>query len=410
MSKNPIIIKAEEYVSGLLALDLNKANVYHNYEHAKEIASLAKMIGENENLKKTELEIVELAGLFHDTGYTVCVKGHEEKSVEIARKFLEENSYESDKIEMIAGCIMATKVPQQPISLIEKVVADADLVHLGKNDFNEKSNLLRFEIEQRDNKLLSDTEWLQNGIAFLSSHEYHTDYVKENYKKKKNENLVELQKRLRKKKKQESGDDIKQKLQIEKLEQQKEKKEKPERGLETMFRIIFSNHMKLSSMADSKSHIMISVNTILISIVVSFLVRNLDSHQHLVVPTFMLLLTSLLSMVFAILVTKPSITKGTFSLDEIEQKKANLLFFGNFYNAGFEDFERGMNMMMNDKSYLYGSMIKDFYFLGKVLGKKYKLINICYYIFMIGMILSIIAFAIAIFLAPEGSTIPLSKG
>lgn len=409
MINSTLITKAEEYVADLLSQKLGSNMVYHNIDHSRDVAEAARLISENVNLKKGELEIVELAAIFHDIGYIECVEGHEEKSVEIARKFLNDNSFDLDKIEMVAGCIMATKVPQKPISLIEKVICDADLLHLGKNDFFIKSNLLRVEIENRLNKLYTDSEWLTNSIAFLSSYEFHTDYVREHYSKKKNENLVELQKKLRKRKKKEEGDEIKQKIQIDKFEFQKDKKEKPERGIETMFRIAFSNHMRLSSMADSKSHIMISVNTILISIVVSFLLGKLHVNHNLFIPTIMLLVTSLLSMIFAILVTKPSITRGTFNLDDIEKKKTNLMFFGNFYNSDFDLFEKGIKEMMKDKNYLYGSMIKDFYYLGKVLGRKYKLINICYYIFMIGMVISVIAYAYAISLMPPGSEFPISK-
>jgi predicted metal-dependent HD superfamily phosphohydrolase len=409
MSKSPIVLKAEEFVSALFLANLDVKHIYHNFEHSRDVASAAKLIGENENLKKSELEIVELAALFHDTGYIETVKGHEEKSAEIARKFLAENNYELDKVEMVVGCILATTVPQKPISPVEKVICDADLIHLGRNDFAEKSELLRYEIEQTCDKHFSDSEWITNSISFLSSHEFHTEFAKQNYGKKKNENLFDLQKKLRKKKKKENEEEIKQKIQSHKFEVQKGKVEKPEKGIETMFRIVFSNHMRLSSMADNKSHIMISVNTILISIVVSFLLGKLHAHPYLMLPTILLLLTSLSSMVLAILVTKPTLTLGAFTEEDIEKKKTNLLFFGNFYNSNFDIFEKGISAMMNDKSYLYGSMIKDFYYLGKVIGRKYKLINICYYVFMIGMIVSVIAYAIAILMLPAGSEFPISK-
>jgi len=156
-------------------------------------------------------------------------------------------------------------------------------------------------------------------------------------------------------------------------------------------------------MADSKAHIMISVNTILISILLSVLVRKLDANPHLIIPTLILLLTSVVTIIFAVFVTKPKINSGTFTAKDIEEKKVNLLFFGNFYNMELNDFSSGMWKMMNDKEYLYGSMIKDLFFLGKVLGRKYKYINICYSVFLIGLIVSIIAYTIAIISHPEVS-------
>ena len=97
----------------------------------------------------------------------------------------------------------------------------------------------------------------------------------------------------------------------------------------------------------------------------------------------------------AILATRPHVTSGTFTREDIRAKRANLLFFGNFHRSSLEDFEWGMKEMMKDRDYLYGSMIKDLYYLGRVLGLKYRYLRICYSIFMYGMILVVIAFAIA---------------
>ena len=153
-------------------------------------------------------------------------------------------------------------------------------------------------------------------------------------------------------------------------------------------------------MADNKANIMISINTLIIGGIVTILMRKLDSNPHLIIPTFLLLTVSLVCIILAIRVTRPSLTEGKFTKEDIKQKKTNLLFFGNFYNMGLEDFSWGMKEMMNDRDYLYGSMIKDFYFLGQVLGKKYRYLRVCYTIFLIGLILSVIAFAIVYIFYP----------
>jgi carbon starvation protein CstA len=96
--------------------------------------------------------------------------------------------------------------------------------------------------------------------------------------------------------------------------------------------------------------------------------------------------------------TRPKISEGKFTLEDVKEKKTNLLFFGNFYKATYEQYNVAMRSMMRDTDYLYGSLIKDIYYLGKVLGRKYKLIRLAYNIFMIGIIISVFAFAIAAFL------------
>jgi hypothetical protein len=195
-------------------------------------------------------------------------------------------------------------------------------------------------------------------------------------------------------------EDNEQSLQVEEQKEKEKKKkekdiEKPEKGIETMFRISSSNHQRLSDMADNKAHIMITVNSIILSAIISLLLRRLNEYEYLIVPTAILLSVSLLAMTFSILATRPSIPNGIFTKSDIDDKKVNLLFFGNFYKMKLEDYDYGMKMMMEDKDFLYGSLIKDVYSQGVVLGKKYKLLRIAYNIFMFGLIGSVVAFIIA---------------
>ena len=148
-------------------------------------------------------------------------------------------------------------------------------------------------------------------------------------------------------------------------------------------------------MADNKSHILITVNSIIISVVVSLLLRKLDTNNYLTIPAIILLLVSLITIVLSILATRPNIPGGTFTQEEVDNKKTNLLFFGNFYKMSLESYDEGMQKLMNDGEFLYGSLIKDIYNQGVVLGKKYKLLRSAYNIFMFGLIVSVIAFIIA---------------
>jgi hypothetical protein len=109
-------------------------------------------------------------------------------------------------------------------------------------------------------------------------------------------------------------------------------------------------------------------------------------------------------MVFSILATRPTVTSGKFTKEDIADKKTNLLFFGNFHKMGYADYDWGMTELLADKNYLYSSMIKDTYFLGVVLAKKYKYLRIAYNIFMFGLIAAMIAFTVA-FLAPGATEV-----
>lgn len=174
-----------------------------------------------------------------------------------------------------------------------------------------------------------------------------------------------------------------------------ERNNRPDKGIETMFRISSGNHQRLSDMADNKASIMITVNSIILSAVLSLLLRRLEEQAYLAFPTFLLIGISLIAMIFAILSTRPSIPNGTFSAHDIDNKKVNLLFFGNFYKMPLVDYKEAMKKIMDDRDMLYGNLIMDGYAQGIVLGKKYRLLRMSYNIFMFGLIVSVFAFFIA---------------
>jgi hypothetical protein len=185
------------------------------------------------------------------------------------------------------------------------------------------------------------------------------------------------------------------------IESDKSKKKikvpKPERGIDTMFRTTLNNHNNLSGLVDNKASILLSVNAIIISVSLTTIIPKLDnpSNAHLILPTMILIVTSVIAITFAILATRPTITKGSFTKKEVDEKKVNLLFFGNFYKMPYEDYNWAMNELMKDKDYVYNSMIKDLFHLGIVLEKKYRLLRVAYSIFMFGLIISVLAFLIA---------------
>ncbi|MCW3118711.1 MAG: hypothetical protein JWM28_2793, partial [Chitinophagaceae bacterium] len=140
---------------------------------------------------------------------------------------------------------------------------------------------------------------------------------------------------------------------------------------------------------------------------------HLDEHQNLVIPTIILVTFCVAATIFAVLATRPNVSQGTFTKEDIHHKKTNLLFFGNFHSMQLDDYDWAMREMMSDKDYLYGSMIKDIYFLGVVLAKKYKYLRISYNIFMFGLIIAMFAFGFTLaydaFFAPSPAPIPVVR-
>jgi predicted metal-dependent HD superfamily phosphohydrolase len=405
MDYQALLNKVEHYSSESFDhTELNKL-LYHNRKHTESVASYAKQIAHHYQLNERDYFIVVASAWLHDLGYTIERANHEAEGAGAAAIFLGNLGLPTVDIDAIRGCILATKLPQDPHNLLEEIVCDADLYHLGTTHFSDLNKTMRKEAEDSMNKKISKDEWRVKTINFLESHTYHTDYAKLLLNDQKRKNLEELKEKTESKFQQElrpketlalaDHHTDEEKHHHEKNKKDKVKNDRPERGIETMFRVSSSNHQRLSDMADNKAHIMITVNSIILSAVISLLLRKLDENSYLMIPTFMLLAASLITIIFSILATRPTIPNGIFSKKDIEEKKVNLLFFGNFYRMKLPDYKEGMEKMMEDKDYLYGSLIMDGFAQGKVLGKKYQLLRISYNVFMFGLILSVIAFIIA---------------
>lgn len=388
-----LIQKSREYAEGILK-NLPKHFTYHNLQHTIKVVKAAEEIGLHSGLSDDEMESVIVAAWIHDTGYEEDCNRHEETAIRNAMKLLTEWGASPQKIQTITGLIKATKMPQQPTTMAEKVLCDADLSHLGDDDIIECGNQIRKEFETiKKITFNTDEEWTEYNIKFFSDHQYFTPYGQTILQKRKKKNIKKLKKLIEPKS---ESDYVKQ---LEKdLLKVKEKlgKENPARGIETMFRIASENHTTLSGMADTKANIMISINSIILSVVISVLFRKLEEFPHLLLPTLMLVTTCLLTIVYAILATRPNVSHGKFTAEDIQHKKTNLLFFGNFHGMELQNYDSGMRAMMKDSDFLYGSLIKDIYYNGLVLARKYKLLRLSYNCFMFGFVASIIGFTIAL--------------
>ena len=388
MHYREILDQLRTHVATLFQTGKDERFIYHNLEHTEQVVENAIKIANHYRLSDLDAFIVVAASWFHDIGYLYDCGRHEAKGVDLAVSFLEENKVDQNVIDQIKGCILATMMPQKPEGLLQQIVCDADLFHLGSNNFKERNKLMRQEVEAFSNHKIDKKEWNSKTISLFKSHHFHTDYCQTLLNQTKAQNLAELEDKLVK---QPTVDLVKKEV--------KEKKDtRPERGVETMFRITSTNHQRLSDMADNKAHIMISTNSIILSVTLSLLLRKLEDNPHLIIPTLLLLIICVVTMVFSILATRPSIPEGTFTNEDIQAKRVNLLFFGNFYRMSLPDYENGMNKLMDDREYLYGSLIKDLYAQGVVLGRKYRLLRVAYNVFMFGIVAAVLAFIIAFFI------------
>ena len=405
MNYHKLLEKIAEHTLEYFKTQDDKTFVYHNKKHTEDVVNRTTEIANHYEVTPHDLFIVCAAAWFHDLGYMIDRNHHETQSALLAENFLRGKEVGESDIKLVKSCIMATHMPQKPVSLLEKIICDADLYHLGTDEFSKKNKQLFKEYNNINHPAIDKQEWQKNSIAFLEAHQYHTDYCQQLLNDGQQKNIEMLKSKVEssiEKPEISADEDIPAVAESfadhPKTKKNKDKifEDKPDKGIETMFRISSSNHQRLSDMADKKAHIMITVNSIILSALISLVLRRLNEYEYLLVPTIILLSVSVAAMTFSILSTRPSIPNGVFTKEDVDEKRVNLLFFGNFYKMGLDDYTYGMLKMMDDREFLYGSLIKDVYSQGVVLGKKYRLLRIAYSVFMFGLIVSVIAFIIAV--------------
>ncbi len=385
-----IITAAEDYVRQIFEQTIpSNIYTYHNWVHTCQVRDEVLVLARQAGFSNGDLEMLNLAALFHDAGFSETYSGHEEVSKRLAKAFLQSRNYPSDKLNTILGMIEATKVDSKPAGKLEALLKDADTSSLGKTHFHIYTNSLRKELNTLQHAVLSKKDWAKTNMRFLDEHEYYTDVARERYNATKAENRRLLEEEI---------------SQMDGKADDKNGKKKDGMGktiasskaAQNQFKTALRNHINLSAIADNKANIMLSVNALIITFALPLLGKEIASNKMLVLPTIMLLTVCVVSMVFATLATRPIPMKGYSSMESILARKSNLFFFGNYYRMTFDEYEKGMNATVSNEEILDTTIMRDLFFLGKTLGQKYAYLRNCYTIFMYGIIVTVTVF-VAVF-------------
>ncbi len=382
------ILEAEKYVENLLQDKLSNNFYYHDFKHAMAVKSYAEVIGKECSVTEDELNLLRFSALFHDTGFIHSVENHVEQSTEIAIKFLKTHQIDQDSIDSIKIIISGTKMPQHPTDKLSEILCDADLMYIAEENCYEHMEAMYEE------SLISHSEYINRNlfdletIRFFSDHTYFTEFGRKVLQPKKEaaQSLIIERMKRREARKSKKGVVINGEKKITNYS----------RGVETIFRLTARNQINLNSIADNKSNILISVNAIIISIIITMLVSNFNNLSDNLYPIIILLVVCLATIILAILSTRPNVKWGNFTREDLEQNKVDLIFFGNFINMDYEEYLNAVLNMMESDEKLYSTMIKNQYSLGKILAKKFKLVKIAYNVFMIGIIITVVTFLISI--------------
>ncbi|HMG15683.1 MAG TPA: Pycsar system effector family protein [Saprospiraceae bacterium] len=384
-----IVDKVKSYVEDFFEKSMPEIYCFHNLEHTRQVVISSLLLAQKAGLSESEQLKLEIASWLHDTGYNSGPEGHEERSATLARTVLSSYQINQPLIDEISKIILSTKMPQLPNNQLEMIICDADLSHLGNEHFWERNELIRKEMSNLGSKM-QDEAWILFELAFIKAHTYHTPEAKSLFDTNKEEYCKILEDQLLGLKGNANAKD--------KKKDEKKKLKKLSRGAETLYKTAYQTHLNLNSLADSKAHIMLSVNSILLSASFSFLIPKWGNDTRLIIPSLVLIITALLAILFAILTIKPKLITGNISKDDVKTKTADLLFFGNYTTMSLTDYKWGMRELIKDPEYTYNSLSQTLYFLGQVLKKKYKYLIYCYLVFINGLVLSVILFGVCMLL------------
>ena len=375
--------KIKERVYTLLSQNTSsELAVVKNIEVTKKLKNAQKIVTRFD-LSEEDKTVLFFAIVLTPSGYSISLAEPFANSQKITQKYLKEEGVEESLIQKVVSCLQVKSGDKKVETPLEEIYEDIESSIFASKKYVQ--NILPFL--QKENNIdfrnpIQVKAWLEKHRLQLKSVDFNTKEAKKKYKAGIKENAKAI-KKLR--------DKAKKKISVYEMPLDNSK------GVQMMFKTALRNHIDLTSIADNKASIMLSINAIIITIAMPLLIRYMGDNGYLIIPMVVLMLTCVLSIIFAALATRPMKSDGETNVDKVMDKSStNLFFFGNFYNIPLPDYQRGLRKVIRSSDVLERSAINDLYFLGKALGDKFELLRICYMIFMVGIALSVIAYGIVL--------------
>ena len=273
MTDQELLEKVGKYIAARFETHAVPSICFHNLASTNSIVKAVKKISTHSKLLKKELTVLEVAAWFHNVGYLENSREYKQNSAKLARVFLEQENITETVIQRVTDLIMATRDNHQFADQLEEIMFDAELYYFSKTTFLVKNELLRRETEFLVQREITQEEWNRDMVTLMETHQYSTTYCRTEVTAKKTRDLEKLKALLPS-----GAGDLASKgdQRTKKIKKEHLKAELgPEKGIETMFKIAASNNQRLFTLADNKAHILITVNSIIMSILVSVLIRKL---------------------------------------------------------------------------------------------------------------------------------------
>lgn len=373
---------------------------FHSFKRLHEHLEILQKIARAEQVPLHELAILETALGLHFASQWENILAPD-KGLAMAEKRLKGKLEESELPELTAAVelVAAARQPEPHTSSLVLILRDTLTAFYADPKFEKRLRALYTELDKTSASGMEGDIWYRGIAKQMQHHRYATPFAQATFDRGKSENLSKFKKMLKKRSRR-MDETLAQSMKVDEreLRQLKKKLAKvqnvPERGIETWYRLASSNLYTRRKIVDTKSSILLTVNSIILSISLGSLYPLLADDWHLVYALGPLVLTNLLSITFAIFATRPKLNPGHLEREAVEKKTANLMTFDDFYKMSQAEFEWAVEQTTQDRNFLYGTIKRDMYRLGIDLAKRYKNIQIAYNVFLIGLIISVIMFGL----------------
>jgi len=384
MDKPTLLKTAERYVADWYLEHGSSKLSFHNMTLSKRLVERIEELGTGQSLPPAIIQNAQVAALFSQIGYVLNYDQPVDASWNKLQAFLGTTDLSNEEKINIANCL----VTNQSAGSAGVLYQDAWVSHVLGDSLATYLALYRMEIQLVRNEEINKAKaraWFYSQIKQAS---LVSSFAKAKYQTVLTENRANLE------------------LQVNKSNARQEKesqlfggisRQQPSREVQTFFRTSFDYHTKLVDISDNKARIMISVNSILVSVLISLLTYNYQRvatsvNPMVIVPILIFLIAAVGSLIFAILSSRPNLPNG------VAQSNEQLFSFMDFIKLGKGEYQKQMNVMLRDGSAIFASMTAALYFLGEILDRKYKYLTISYNIFMVGFVVSVVMFMVTYFL------------
>lgn len=364
------------------------ALVYYGYDRTRELARACREIAKGCGITNGEIRVAALAAWFYGVGRAAGPHTNGVESAAIARRFLAAQGEPAELADAVEACMRAAHDGGLG-DAAQEVLHDALLVPTAGKDYLRELRLSRLENERHGGTRLSDVEWTESCIKFVEDHPLRTRYAQLEYNRGRAENLMNLHNLLRE--------------QREEAAEERAQAEKTEKGfantIEDLYTDITRNQFKILNIADRRTATMVHVNAIMISLIVALLLRHIDTHPHLLVPTLLLLAVNLLSVLISILSMRAprSLKRLVGDLDDegAAAHDRNLLLAANPIPMTRDEYCEEMEDLARDLPALRKTRLDATYFVRRMLNWRAQMLRWTYDVFLIGLFLAMFAFVVA---------------